>query len=114
MDNGPDGMEIGGWLFVDRTIPYNNQHADHRDDVPSAKPFVAAPTVAELGLMMGTETYTQRLGTATSQYANWDWDGAEKRRGPFATEAEARADFVIKMLEIEMYTAEEVNRWLEA
>lgn len=63
---------------------------------------------------MGTEVYTERKGTATSQYANWDWVGAENVRGPFSTEAEARADFLIKMLEIEMYTAEEVNKWLEA
>ncbi len=75
---------------------------------------VSAFTVAELGQMIGSEFYTERLGTATSQYANWDWVGAENRMGPFSTEAEARADFLIKMLEIGMYTAEEVNKRLEA
>lgn len=72
----------------------------------------AAFTVAELGQMCGSETYTQRTGTETSEYANWEWvdDSRREAMGPFATEAEARADMLIRMLENGSLTDIEVNK----
>lgn len=109
MDNGAKGMEVGGWLFVDRTIPYNNQHADHRDDVPSAKPFVAAPNVAELGVMLPNGFDTMQ--TTPDGWVGYDIDGVDVFRG-YKTEAECRAQLLIWALETGFVTVEETNQRL--
>lgn len=50
MDSNP--MAVKKRVWVGRTEPANNMEADHRDDVPGSKPFAAAFTVAELGVML--------------------------------------------------------------
>lgn len=78
--------------------------------------FYSAFTVAELGQMLPSETFTERTGTELSQYANWQWinQGIGKALGPYNTESEARADHLIHLLETNAETAEEVNKRLEA
>lgn len=65
MDNGEDGVSYSNWVFVSQTYPVNNMQADHREDVPSAKPFASAYTVAELGIMLGKGTKATEL--------HWQW-----------------------------------------
>lgn len=71
-------------------------------------------TVAELGVMLPSETGTQRTGSEDSDYANWEWadDNNQMGMGMFATEAEARADCIICLLEKKLITPEEVNNRL--
>lgn len=74
----------------------------------------AAFTVAELGQMLNSETFTHREGTELSQYANWSWcyEGIRQAFGPYATEAEARAEMLIHCLEYNYSTVEDVNKRL--
>lgn len=48
-EHNPDDK---AWVWIGSTIPANNQEADHREDVQSAKPFAAAFSVAELLIML--------------------------------------------------------------
>jgi len=68
-------------------------------------------TVAELGQMLNSEEYTIRRGSELSEYANWEWcnDDNEAAYGLFASEAEARADRLIVLLESSVVTIEQVN-----
>lgn len=105
------------WVFVNTTKPANSLEEDHRSMVPSAKPFAAAYNVAELGIMLGSETYTLRTGSESSQFANWAWmdDGNGIGLGEYATEAQARAAMLIHHIEQGYTTVEEVNeRFLNA
>lgn len=69
-------------------------------------PIVSAFTVAELGELLPTETYTQRTGSNNSEYANWEFtdDGNELGMGAFKTEAQARATLLIYLLENKLIT----------
>ena len=73
-----------------------------------------AYTVAELGVMMPSETFTQRTGSEDSEYDNWEWvdDGNGNANGLYETEAEARASMLIYLLENNLTTPEEVNQRL--
>ena len=53
MDNGKDGVSYSDNVHVDLTKSYNNMELDHREDVPTDKPFAAAFTAAELIQMNG-------------------------------------------------------------
>lgn len=72
---------------------------------------IAAFTVAELGVMLPSETLTIRRGSENSEYANWEWEDESEGKacGVFATEAEARADHLIMRLENALITPSEVN-----
>mgnify|MGYP000317131226 CR=1 FL=1 len=74
----------------------------------------AAFTVAELGVMLPSETHTQRTGSEDSEYDNWEWvdDGNGNANGLYNTEVEARAAMLIYLLENNLTTAEEVNQRL--
>lgn len=102
------------WVWVSPTEPANSQEEEHRSMVPSAKPFAAAYTLAELGEMLNSETYTLRIGSEESEYANWSWyDESENiGMGPFDTEAQARAGMLIHFLEKGRQTIEETNERL--
>ena len=67
MENCSKGVEYGPWLFISTTKPFNNMEEDYRRDVPSAKPFAAAFTVAEIGVMLKELCYCQFL----SGERNW-------------------------------------------
>ncbi len=71
-------------------------------------------TVAELGVMLPSETHTQRTGSEDSEYDNWEWvdDGNGNANGLYNTEVEARAAMLIYLLENNLTTAEEVNQRL--
>ena len=73
-----------------------------------------AYTVAELGVMLPSETFTQRTGSEDSEYDNWEWvdDGNGNANGLYETEAEARASMLIYLLENNLTTPEEVNQRL--
>lgn len=75
---------------------------------------IAAFTVAELGVMLPSETHTQRTGSEDSEYDNWEWvdDGNGNANGLYNTEVEARAAMLIYLLENNLTTAEEVNQRL--
>ena len=75
-----------------------------------------AYTVAELGVMMPSETFTQRTGSEDSEYDNWEWvdDGNGNANGLYETEAAARASMLIYLLENHLTTPEEVNKRLNS
>ena len=79
-------------------------------------PIYSAFTVAELGIMLDSETYTQRTGSEDSKYANWEWinDGNETGSGLFGYEVFARADMLINCLESGSLSAETCNNRLLA
>lgn len=104
MDNGKDGLAVSDWVYIDSTIPANNQESDHRSLVPSAKPFAAAFTVAELGVMIGKGTSAASL--------LYDAVLARMNQGHSFTivlSAQFVANCVIGMLETGRLTVEEVN-----
>lgn len=74
----------------------------------------SAFTVAELGIMLPSETYAHRNGSEDSEYANWEWvyDGEEKAWGMFETMAQAMADCLITLIENKIITIQEVNKRL--
>lgn len=120
-DNGKDGLAVSDWVYVSETIPLNNQEADHREMVPSAKPFAAAYTVAELGAMIQqigvyTSVNTVLMGWAV-HHVNGYKDYELRQPGnlnTYKTEAEARATILIELLEDRKISAEEVNERLKA
>ena len=75
-----------------------------------------AYTVAELGVMLPSETFTQRTGSEDSEYDNWEWvdDGNGNANGLYETEAEARASMLIYLLENHLTTHKEVNKRLNS
>lgn len=104
MDNGKDGLTISDWVYISETIPVNNQEADHRSMVPSARPFAAAFTVAELGAMIGKGTNAASLL----------YDAVQARMNQshsftIVLSAQFIANCLIGMLETGMLTPEEVN-----
>jgi len=70
----------------------------------TSEAIAPAYNVAELGEILPTETYTVRTGSQSSAYANWEWidQGSDRALGLFTTEAEARADQLIYLLERNM------------
>ena len=106
----PEGSDKP-WIWVGRTEPANNMELDYREDVPSAKPFAGAFTVAELGVML--ENWTNKSPISTPA-GNWEIimnsKGDEfQMSGTYKTEAEARAAMLIHILESGKITAEQVN-----
>jgi len=89
-------------MWIERYVP------------PVGNAFYAAFTVAELGVMLPSETHTQRTGSEDSEYDNWEWvdDGNGNANGLYNTEVEARAAMLIYLLENNLTTAEEVNQRL--
>ena len=89
-------------MWIERYVP------------PVGNAFYAAFTVAELGVMLPSETFTQRTGSEDSEYDNWEWvdDGNGNANGLYETEAEARAAMLIYLLENHLTTPEEVNQRL--
>ena len=71
-------------------------------------------TVAELGVMLPDEEYTCRYGGDTT--GNWEWcnDMNEVAYGLYDTEAQARAERLIVLLEKGEVTVAEVNERLAA
>jgi hypothetical protein len=107
MDNGKDGLAVSDWVYIDLTIPPNNQELDHRSMVPSAKPFAAAFTVAELGAMIGKGTNAAALF----------YDAVQARMNQshsftIALDVKFVANCVIGMLETGRMNIEEVNNRL--
>jgi len=96
-------LEEGVW-----TIWYN--------DFPCLENQYSAFTVAELGVMLPSETLTIRRGSEDSKFPNWEWEneGEEKGWGCFDTEASARADHLIMLLQKDIIKVEEVNQRLAA
>lgn len=64
--------------------------------------------------MVNSETYTQRLCGEMSKFGNWEWTDEARGlvMGVCETEAEARADMLIKAIEMGHLTAEEANQRL--
>lgn len=98
------------FMYIDtgnRPVIVSTQSGVHDEYLP-------AFNVAELGVMTNSEEYTVRDGSEMSEYANWSWfnDGNEVGSGLFATEADARANRLIKLLETGEVTADEVNERL--
>lgn len=114
MDGGASGIEYGKWVFVNTTKPANNQEEDHRDLVPSAKPFAAAFTVAELGVMLpagycsGNGIVSGKTKWCAKAKSNVWFDDTitETVEG---TEAQARAEMLMYLLGNKIITSEEVN-----
>lgn len=110
MDNGRDGMAVQEWVFVANTEPVNNMQADHRENVPGAKPFAAAYSVAELGEMLPPEYCSIRCETHGSiGWESWQRGGLLPLIA-FATEAECRATLLIRLIESKLITVEQVNK----
>ena len=114
MDNGKDGLAVGNWVFVDSTIPWNNQELDQRQLVPSSKPFAAAFTVAELGIMLpdAYESISAKELSGTVWYGideNGRFYPCEKQ---YQTEAECRADMIIHLIESGQLTINELSESL--
>lgn len=127
-DNG-NSAEIGPWVFVSTTIPFNNMEADHRADVPSAKPFAAAFTVAELGVMLPDFYPSWRFKHPDDPHKDiWITTIIAGPKPPVQgdihtapefdrfgkTQAEALATILIALLDTEVETAEEINKRLTA
>lgn len=85
---------------------------DHDPDLKSddGKDYPAF-TVAELGVMLPSETLTIRRGSEDSAFPNWEWENEAEQKGCgcYENEAEARADHLIILLEHNKTTVAEVN-----
>jgi hypothetical protein len=127
MDNGKAGMAVSDWVYIDLTIPPNNQELDHRSMVPNAKPFAAAYNVAELGAMLpgkfqymdfecfvDSVKYCKEYKWIAGVHTVWAHDRpvVAKKYFPANTEAQARAAMLIALLETEAIKVEEVNNRL--
>jgi len=114
MDNCAVGVEYGPWIYLDTTEPANNQAESLRQDIQNTIPLAAAFTVAELGVMLPSETLTIRRGSEDSEFPNWEWENESHQNGwgTFNTEAQARADHLIMLLEKKLITRDEVNQRL--
>lgn len=113
LDYGKDGVKYSNWTFVSNTHPINNMEADYRDDVPSAKPFAAAYSCAELGVMLNA-TIIGATQSGELIERNWHDDIEQEGFGLFDTEAQARAALLIKLLESGTITAAECNERLKS
>lgn len=105
-------------FFIWDDIPFDQSNAVLRVRVDSTHDYTGNPfayTVAELGIMLPSETLTIRRGSEDSEYANWEWEneGQQKGWGCFDTEAQARADHLIMLLENKLVTPESVNERLK-
>lgn len=114
MDNGKDGIAVSNWVFLSETLPVNNQEEDHRRLVPSAKPFAAAFTVAELGVMLpdAFESISAKELHGTVWYGidqNGNFFPFKKQ---YQTEAECRAEMIIELIESGQLAIIEVNQSL--
>lgn len=124
MDNGKDGLAVSDWVYIDSTIPANNQEADHRSMVPSAKPFASAFTVAELYIMLPDYYPSWRFKVnEKSGERKWvatvicgpkppgvdDIHTAHEFDRYAKTQAEALATLLIALLETEVIAVEEAN-----
>lgn len=85
------------------------------NDYPEQSGFpikYAAFTVAELGVMLPALCYTEHF-----TWMEWQWSNIDNApvisKGNFNTEAEARADLLIYLLEHDIITASEVNQRLQ-
>lgn len=69
-----------------------------------------AYTVAELGVMLPIESYTQRL----AEYGQWEWinEGNKSGWAGYNTESEARGEMLIIHLQKRKITVDEVNKRL--
>lgn len=74
------------------------------------KGAASAFTVAELGVMLGTEEWSTNYKKQNIFY--WDAELFALPFGPYPTEAEARAAILIHLLENKLITADEVNKRL--
>ena len=70
----------------------------------------SAFTVAELGVMLGTEEWSTNYKKQNVFY--WDAELFALPFGPYPTEAEARAAILIHLLETNVITADDVNKRL--
>lgn len=111
MDGGASGVEYGKWVFVNTTKSANNQEEDHRDLVPSAKPFAAAFTVAELGVMLPT-LGIKRVKSNNGQGQDYHWLEFKSQDWSDINEAQLLSKFLIYLLEEKIITPEEVNNRL--
>lgn len=80
----------------------------------STNQYYFLPTVAELSIMLPSETYAHRNGSEDSEFANWEWvyEGGEKAWGMFETMAEAMADCLIMLIQNKIINIEDVNKRL--
>jgi len=71
-----------------------------------------AYSLAELGEMLPSEEYTMYTGLYDSQYCNWEWrnDDDDVAMGLFSTEAQARADRLIILIQKGELTVDEINK----
>ena len=94
---------------TDESITWLASHTDYEGE-----PIASAFTVAELGVMLPSETLTIRRGSEDSAYPNWEWEdeGNEQAFGLYASEAEARAAMLIHLLENNLITPAEANKRL--
>jgi hypothetical protein len=104
-----------GQIIVDKRKDKYFDYARNRNIAPFTEILCSAFTVAELGVMLPSETLTIRRGSEYSECPNWEWEneGQQKGWGCFDTEASARADHLIMLLENNLIKVEEVNERLK-
>lgn len=91
--------------------------APHYNDMPLAwSAHTAAFTVAELGVLLPSELYTQYTGSSPSRNAPWEWvdDHGKEAMGIYDTEAQARAALLIRLLEAGDIQTEDCNERLKS
>ena len=125
MDSGKDGVKYSNRVFISTTESFNNMQEDNRCDVPSARPFAAAFTVAELGLMLANRirlnkmNYTFRANLEKNGLWHLKYRTLSKEgkciplyQCQSNNEANAKANMLIYLLEKGLLTAKSLNERL--
>jgi hypothetical protein len=104
-----------GQIIVDKRKDKYFDYAKSRHVAPFTEILCSAFTVAELGMMLPSETLTIRRGSENSKFPNWEWEneGQQEGCGCFDTEASARADHLIMLLENNLIKVEVINERLK-
>jgi hypothetical protein len=115
-DNTPLNSNLATWGYRQENMPVYVKYL-RQSDISTSDLFFeySAFTVAELGMMLPSETLTIRRGSEYLEFPNWEWEneGQQKGWGCFDTEASARADHLIMLLENNLIKVKEVNERLK-
>lgn len=99
------------WLIVQSKVSKEVQLLLDDDCLNVDGRIYPAFTVAELGVMLPSELYTEYTGSSPSKNAPWQWVDFhdDTAMGTYDTEAIARAGLLIQLLENKNITPAEVN-----
>lgn len=102
------------WYILGEVRQEIQEQIDH-DKLNADGVVYPAYTLGELLRMADTETYVQRAGSYTSEYAQWEWvdEGREAANGVYDTPEQASADMLIHLLENKYITPEQCNGALD-